>query len=75
MNPQKVRAPMAATVVEIRVAPGQRVHAGQGLVIVEAMKMEHELCAEADAEIVSVDVRAGDSIDEGDVLLQWAAPA
>ena len=75
MSPQKVRAPMAATVVEILVAPGQRVRAGQGLAIVEAMKMEHELCAEADAEIVSVDVRAGDSIDEGDVLLQWAAVA
>ena len=73
MSSQKVRAPMASTVVEILVTPGQRVRAGHGLAIVEAMKMEHELCAQADAEIVSIDVRAGDSIDEGDVLLQWDA--
>ena len=71
MTQRTVRAPMASTVVEVLVAQGQSVRAGQGLVIVEAMKMEHELCAEADGEVVAVQARVGESVDEGDVLLQW----
>ncbi len=63
---------MASTVVEVLVSEGESVRAGQALVIVEAMKMEHELRAEAAAQVVAVRVRAGESVDEGDVLLQLA---
>src|SRR5215207_6136612 len=42
-----VRAPMASTIVEVSAAPGESVRAGQALVVVEAMKMEHELRAGA----------------------------
>ena len=64
-----VRAPMASTIVEVSAAPGQPVRAGQALVVVEAMKMEHELRAGADARVAEVLVRAGDTVDEGDVLV------
>ena len=65
-----VRAPMASTIVEVSAAPGESVRAGQALVVVEAMKMEHELRAGADARVAEVLVQAGDAVDEGDVLVQ-----
>jgi len=65
-----VRAPMASTIVEVTAVPGAAVRAGEPLVIVEAMKMEHELRAAADARIAAVLVQAGDAVDEGDVLVQ-----
>ena len=45
-GPQEVRAPIPGKVVSIAVEPGQAVTAGQALLILEAMKMENQLCAE-----------------------------
>ena len=69
-----IHAPMACTVVEMLVANGQAVRTGQPLLIVEAMKMEHEICAEADARVVAVQVQAGESVAEGDLLVRLGAP-
>ena len=49
-----IHAPMACTVVDILVAAGDKVHAGQMLLVLEAMKMEHELRAESPGQVVSV---------------------
>ena len=65
-----VRAPMASTVVEVLVARGNAITAGQPLVVIEAMKMEHELCASVDGTVVELLVQRGDAVDEGDVLLR-----
>ena len=46
MHHDKIQAPMACTVVEVCVGLGQAVAAGQTLLILEAMKMEHEVRAE-----------------------------
>ncbi len=73
MSHDRIHAPMACTVLEIAVLAGEPVHAGQTLVILEAMKMEHELRAERDAQVQAVLVRAGDQVSEGDLLLQLAA--
>ncbi len=70
----EVRAPMACTVVELCVRAGAGVHAGQALAVVEAMKMEHVLHADADAQVLSVDVQAGDSLAQGDVLMRLGPP-
>jgi len=70
MPQDKIQAPMACTVVEVLVASGQAVRAGQPLLIVEAMKMEHEVCAEADAQVLAVSVRAGELVAEGDLLMR-----
>jgi len=76
MPPNKIHAPMACTVVEVLVVAGQAVRAGQPLLIVEAMKMEHELCAEADAQVLAISARVGELVGEGDLLMQLgAAPA
>ncbi len=66
----KIHAPMACTVVEVMVAPGQAVRAGQTLLILEAMKMEHEIRAAADGTVQAVAARAGELVAEGDLLLQ-----
>lgn len=64
-----ITAPMPGMVVRVEVEPGQRVKAGQGVVIVEAMKMENELKAPADGTVAQVQVTAGQTVDKGDVLL------
>jgi len=65
-----VRAPMASTVVEVLVARGNAITARQPLVVIEAMKMEHELCADVDGTVVELLVQPGDAVDDGDVLLR-----
>ncbi len=65
---ETVRAPMAATVVQVAVARGERVAAGDVLLILEAMKMQHELRAPADAHVVELFARPGDTVAEGDAL-------
>ena len=73
MPQQQLHAPMACTVVKVMTAAGQSVRAGQALLIVEAMKMEHEIRAEVDSEVLAVLARAGEMVAEGDVLLQLVA--
>ena len=57
--------PMQGTVVAVDVQAGQQVRAGQVLVIVEAMKMEHELCAPMNGVATEVLVVVGDLVMEG----------
>ena len=71
--PDRVVAPMASVVVAVRVATGERVAAGQALVVVEAMKMEHELLAAVAGRVVAIEVAAGDRVETGDVLLRIVA--
>jgi biotin carboxyl carrier protein len=67
-GPQRIVAPMPGKVVRILVAPGDTVTARQGLVVVEAMKMENELRAVREGRVVSVAVAEGQSVDAGAVL-------
>ncbi|MET4060022.1 acetyl-CoA/propionyl-CoA carboxylase biotin carboxyl carrier protein [Arthrobacter sp. UYP6] len=62
-----LRSPMPGTVVAVAVADGDRVTAGQPLLRVEAMKMEHQLVAPA-AGVVSVNLRPGDLVRADQVL-------
>jgi acetyl-CoA carboxylase carboxyltransferase component len=72
MAQQIVTAPMASSIVEVFVAAGARVQAGQTLVIVEAMKMQHELQAPAAGWVVTVSAHAGEAVEAGDVLVTLA---
>jgi biotin carboxyl carrier protein len=68
-GPQRVLAPMPGKVVRVLVKPGDEVKARQGLVVVEAMKMENELKAARDGRVREVSVAEGQSVDAGAVLL------
>lgn len=68
-GPQRIVAPMPGKVVRVLVQSGDEVKARQGLVVVEAMKMENELKAARDGRVREVSVREGQSVDAGAVLL------
>jgi biotin carboxyl carrier protein len=65
---QTVAAPMPGKVVRVLVAPGDPVAAGQGLVVVEAMKMQNEMKASRAGRILSVAVKEGATVAAGEIL-------
>jgi len=65
----QVRAPMAGRLLRLDVEPGQTVAKGTRLAVLEAMKMEHALTAALDATVREVGARAGDQVEEGQVLV------
>ncbi len=65
-------APMPGKVVQVLVEPGASVSAGQPLLVLEAMKMEHTLAAPADGTVASVRYAAGDLVEEGVELIEFA---
>lgn len=68
-HPGEVRAEMAGKVLEVRVKAGDKVAAGDVLLVAETMKMEHPLRAEAAAQVAGVFVSAGDRIRPGERLI------
>jgi biotin carboxyl carrier protein len=66
---QVLRAPMPGKVVHIEVAPGQAVQPGDGLVVLEAMKMENEFRATVAGTVREVRVEVGQAVNPGDVLV------
>jgi acetyl-CoA carboxylase carboxyltransferase component len=69
-----LHAPTHATLVEFLVQPGQAVRAGQPLLVLEAMKMEHEICAPADAVVQELLAAVGELVPEGEALLRLSPP-
>jgi len=66
---QNVAAPMPGKVIRVLVEKGQAVEAGQGLVVVEAMKMQNEMRAARAGHITEVRVRDGDTVGAGETLV------
>ena len=69
-GPAPLVAPMPGLVVRVNVAPGDVVTAGQGLVVVEAMKMENELRATVPGVVLAVKAVAGTAVEKGAVLVE-----
>jgi biotin carboxyl carrier protein len=67
---QEVRAPMPGRIVRVLVAAGDRVVPRQGLVVVEAMKMENELHSQIAGTVAEVGVEAGSTVDAGALLVR-----
>jgi biotin carboxyl carrier protein len=65
----EVTAPMPGKILHVLVAPGDRVSAGDALLILEAMKMETRLLAESTGTVRTVRVAAGDMVDGGQTLV------
>ena len=66
---QMIVAPMPGKVVALLVSPEQEVSAGQGVIVIEAMKMENELKASGPGVIKEIKVQEGDGVSGGDVLV------
>jgi biotin carboxyl carrier protein len=64
-----LRAPMPGLVMRVEVEVGQTVKAGQGVVIVEAMKMENELKSPAEGVVAEIRCQAGQAVEKGATLL------
>lgn len=73
LGPKPIKAPMPGMVVKVEVEEGDTVAAGQGVVIVEAMKMENELKADSDAQVVKVHVHEGEAVEKDQLLVDLAA--
>jgi biotin carboxyl carrier protein len=68
-GPHEVRAPIPGRVVSVAVAEGDEVKAGQALLVLEAMKMENQLCAEGAGKVERVLVAPGATVEGGQVLV------
>lgn len=64
----EISAPMPGKIVEVKVSPGDAVKSGDVLLILEAMKMETRLTAEADGTVEHIHVVAGEMVEGGRVL-------
>jgi biotin carboxyl carrier protein len=69
-GPAPLVAPMPGMIVRVNVQVGDRVHAGQGLVVMEAMKMENELRAQAEATVKAVLAKPGSAVEKGALLIE-----
>ncbi|MGH9863188.1 MAG: biotin/lipoyl-containing protein [Candidatus Acidiferrales bacterium] len=66
---QEIRAPMPGKVVRVLVEENQAVEAGQGLVVVEAMKMQNQIPSAQKGVVEKILAREGDTVEHGTVLL------
>ncbi|MFJ8066216.1 acetyl-CoA carboxylase biotin carboxyl carrier protein subunit [Psychrobacillus sp. NPDC096426] len=62
---------MAGTVFTVNVAVGEEVSAGQVVLVLESMKMEIPIEAEAAGKVVAIHAKEGDFVNEGDVLITF----
>src|SRR5262249_62381382 len=65
----RVTAPMHGKVIEVLVAPGDTVHKGQRLAVIEAMKMEHALVSPLDGTVTEVRASVGAQVAEDAVVM------
>mgnify|MGYP005878421131 FL=1 len=67
-----VVAPLPGTINELKVKVGDKVNAGDTVVVLEAMKMQNNIDAETSGTIASINVNKGDAVMEGDTLVTIA---
>jgi biotin carboxyl carrier protein len=72
-GPAPLKAPMPGLIVRIHVAPGDRVAAGDPLIVMEAMKMENELRAPAAGTVRAISVTPGTAVEKGALLVELTA--
>jgi biotin carboxyl carrier protein len=68
-GPRPVKAPMPGRVVRLLVEVGEEVVEGQGVVVIEAMKMQNELKSPKAGRVIRVGAAVGDTVGSGDVLV------
>lgn len=69
-HPGEIAAPMPGKIVKIFVKPGETVEEGHVLLVMEAMKMEYTLKAQAKGKVATISAKAGDQVGLGQILVQ-----
>lgn len=69
-GPAPLKAPMPGLVIRVNVAIGDTVAAGQGLVVIEAMKMENELRCVAGGRVKAIRAVVGQAVEKGELLVE-----
>ena len=64
-----VVAPMTGLIKAVHAEPGAKVSAGDAMILMEAMKMEHTLTAPRDGTVADVSANVGDQVEEGAILI------
>lgn len=67
---RELRAPMPGLIVRVEVEEGQEITEGDGLIVMEAMKMENELRSDITGVVTAVEVEAGQAVERDTVLLR-----
>lgn len=67
-GPQQIKAPMPGKIVRVLVSEGTEVEAGQGVAVVEAMKMQNEIKSPKAGRVQKLTAKEGTSVNAGDVL-------
>lgn len=65
---QNILAPMPGKVIRVLVQPGSKVEAGQGLFVVEAMKMQNEIKSPKQGKVERITAKEGQAVNSGEVL-------
>jgi methylmalonyl-CoA carboxyltransferase 1.3S subunit len=65
------RSPVSGLVASVIAQPGQTLQVGDGLLVLEAMKMETQVTASAAGKVAAIKVKAGDSVQSGQVLVEF----
>jgi biotin carboxyl carrier protein len=68
VGPQKIRAAMPGKIVRVLVAEGSEVKAGEGVIVMEAMKMQNEMKSPKDGKVQKILTAEGSTVNAGDTL-------
>lgn len=67
---EPIKAPMPGMILKVLVEPGQQIAKGDGLLVLEAMKMENVLKASSDAVVKSINIKEQTAVEKGAVLIE-----
>ncbi|MCX6625003.1 MAG: biotin/lipoyl-binding protein [Acidobacteria bacterium] len=67
-GPENLSAPMPGRIVRVLASEGDAVHAGQGLIVIEAMKMQNEMKSPKDGKLIALQAVEGATVAAGDIL-------
>lgn len=70
-DPKKVRCVIPGIVHTVHVHPGRKVRRDDPLLVIEAMKMQNEICAADDVTVRAVHVREGQMVAKGEILVEF----
>jgi biotin carboxyl carrier protein len=69
-NPREIRCVIPGVILKIHVRAGQKVHKGDALAVLEAMKMQNDLLSDVDGTVRKLHVKVGQQVSKGELLIE-----